>query len=571
VDSVVDAYPLNSAHRGILFHSLQCELTDVYLSVISFRIHGALDKILLLQAWQQIFSHHPSLRSGVVVDGVEDPLWVVHESIEPDWEFLDFTALRTEQRDKKQRDAINNLSKTRFKFAAEALMKFTLIKLDDNTHQLLWAVHHLLSDGWSTTVVLEDVSTAYAANVLGVAPSLPPALEYGHFISSQSKIELNPIKQYWSDYLTNRVPTPLVLNESLRKQNQVAQGAIETRFYVDEKRCQAIVEAARRFETTSNVLLIGAWSFILRDFCQHEIPLFGVTSSGRSANLSHIDRGVGLYASTLPLFVDTTESHSLKKWLSDIGRTLQVHAENDALSLGDIQKLVERDGSEPLLSCVVALAGHENNPCFGTEEKDGIKIDSVDFQIHSHFDISLLIKSGERISLNLVSQTDKLDKASIDTIFNRYMALIDLLTDPTCTSVTDFRNRWNQLAQYSQDVEASSTHMPHQRIDDWILDVAGQHATCPALVQGPRKLTYADLVQRARQLCNALNQAVDGYDQPIALCMSDRIDAIVAMLGVLLSNRCYLPLDSEQPFERSVSLCQEANCALEIILMYQCH
>jgi len=485
VESVVDAYPLNATHRGILFHSLQCEVTDVYLSVISLRIQGALDTALLLQAWQQAFAHHPSLRSGVVVDGVAEPLWVVHESIEPDWEYLDFTSLAPEECEKQEQAAVKKLSQTQFTFAAEALMKFTLITLNDNTHRLLWAVHHLLSDGWSTSIVLEDVSSAYAASVQGVTPTLPPALEYGRFIDSQSKLPLDPLKQYWSEYLTGRTPTAIKLREVLRDNWQCDQGAIETRTHLDEKLSQAIADAARRFKTTS--------------------------------------RGVGLYASTVPVIVDTADPGSLEDWFSGIGTTLLTHAAYDALALADIQKLVSREANETLFSSVVALAGHESDLCFGTTENNGVKIDSVDYQIHSHFDISLLIKPGDQTSLNLITQTDKLDASANDAIVKRYIAVLNWLVDASCTSLPELRQRCSQFAQQMLDTNLSAAPESHQRIDDWILDVASQHPTSVAVVQGDKRLTYAELVQNARQVSLGLHTKVEGNDRAIGICLADRV------------------------------------------------
>jgi len=568
VDSVVDAYPLNTAHRGILFHSLQCEEADVYLSVISLRVQGKLDTAVFQQAWQAVFSHHTSLRSGVVVDGMEDPLWVVHESIEPDWEVLDFSSLTPDQCEIKEAEALAAITRTKFAFASEVLMKFTLVKLSDDTHRLYWAVHHILSDGWSTSVVLEDVSTAYAACARGQTPSLPQTLAYSQFLASQANLERDQLNSYWSEYLRNCTPTPLRLSESVHDPERAQRHTIETRTQLDEARSLAIAEAARRYKTTSNTLLIGAWAFVLRDLCQHESPLFGVTLAGRFSELPAVERGVGLYASTLPFFVDTMDTRSKQEWLGDVGKSLQAHSENDALALVEIQKLVDRENNEPLFNTVVALAGHDSNLCFGAIEKSNILIDSVEFQIRSHFDVSLLIKPGQCTSLHLISQSEKLDLVSHNVILQRYTEALDLLIDPGCTSVSALRERWNQNNQQGLSTASNQSTVAHHRIDDWILDVARQQPAKHALVQGRERLTYAELEQRARQVSQALASKVDDHSRPIAIRLSNNIDAIVAMIGVLMSGRCYLPLDNQQPIARQAALCQDANCAL--IIAEQC-
>jgi len=285
----------------------------------------------------------------------------------------------------------------------------------------------------------------------------------------------------------------------------------------------------------------------------------------QSVNLPSIERGVGLYASTLPLFVDTKGEHDIKDWLGGIGKSLQAHAEHDGLALADIQKLIHREGNDPLFSSVVALAAHNSDLCFGSTNHNDIQIDSVDCQVPSHFELSLLVSVGEQVSLSLISQTDKLDETSNYAILNRYVEVLDLLSDSTCTSVPLLRQRWNLHGQQHYESGACGTLAPYQTIDDWIVDVASRQPSCLALVQGDRRITYADFVRKSRQLCRALEMNLGDHDRPVAICVSSGVDAIVAMIGVLLSGRCYLPLDPNQPLERQVQLCQDADCALVIV------
>jgi len=384
--------------------------------------------------------------------------------------------------------------------------------------------------------VLEDVTTAYAACVRGDTPSLPPALAYRRFLDKQSKLDLEPLRKYWSEYLQGRSPTPLMFVDTVRDASPIKQHAIETRIVIDESRCRAVSEAARRYETTSNVLMVAAWGIVLRDLCQHEAPLFGVTLAGRSVNLPSIERGVGLYASTLPLIVNTTGAQKLKDWLSGIGKSLQTHAEHDAIALADIQKTKEND----------------------------IQIDSVDCQVHSHFELSLLISAGEQLALRLISQTDKLDEASNDAVLNRYLQVLDLLSDSTCTTVSVLRQRWNLHEQKYYDAGSGRALLPYQTIDDWVMDVAKRQPSCVALIQGDTRITYAELSHKSRLLSSALEMNLSDHDHPIAICLSCGLDAIMAMIGVLTSGRCYLPLDPQQPAERKALLCKDADCALVI-------
>jgi len=196
--------------------------------------------------------------------------------------------------------------------------------------------------------------------------------------------------------------------------------------------------------------------------------------------------------------------------------------------------------------------------------KDPIQIDSVEFEIHSHFDISLLIKPGERTSLHLIGQTEKLDDRSCEVILKRYSQVLAMLSDASCTTVPVLRERWNQREQDSVEAGSSVVFSPYQKMHDWILDITNRHATNVALVQGGRSLSYAELQHKAQQVSQALDLMVDGHDRPIAISLASGIDTIIVMMGVLISGRFYLPLDHQQPVQRQALLCQDADCAVVI-------
>jgi len=226
-----------------------------------------------------------------------------------------------------------------------------------------------------------------------------------------------------------------------------------------------------------------------------------VTLAGRSANLAGIERGIGLYAATLPLCIDTLDQQSTKLWLQGIAKTLQSHADHDALAVADLQKLVNREINEPLFSTVVALAGHDSDLCFGTTQHDGIQMDSVEYQIRSHFDVSLLIKAGERISVHFISQTDKFDQAVNDSILERYKLALGLLIEPSCASVPLLRERWNHIELDNRDYSEAIALPPQRRIDDWILDVAQQNPISKFNIRQSRSPNWYLCRKRCRRDC----------------------------------------------------------------------
>jgi len=514
MNAVEDAYPLNTTHSGILFHSLQGE-EDVYVSTISLRITGKLDVDTLQQAWQRVFTHHPSLRSGIVVDGLDEPLWVVNKSINPEWQILDHARLSETEREAEERNLVETLQKTRFGFAADTLMRFTLIAHSEQRHRLLWTVHHIVSDGWSTSVVIEDLAQAYKEALESKPSTLREALPYRDFLSWQSQLDLTPLKAYWSNYLAGVIPSDLALSEPLLE--TADRQAIETRVELSQKLSLGINELARHNKTTGSAVLLAAWGLLLRDLCQQDSPMYGVTVAGRPAHLPNIDRSVGLYIATLPYICRISSNDTIEQWLQTTAKTLQKHAEHDALPIAELQKLIDREDSQPLFSTVVAIEGHEGGLSFGSTDDNSVVFDSIDYKIRSHFDLSLLITPSERTSLNLISQSASIDETANKRLLVNFQQIIELLTSNTCDTVNDLMNRWNEVKRQSlTQIQQTNTHTPYSRIDQWISDAAQRYINRPALIQGERSLTYQVLLDQATAVSQGINTQLKDSSHAIA-------------------------------------------------------
>ncbi len=558
MESIEDAYPLNATHSGILFHSLQSDASDDYLAVIHMRIVGALDVPCLQRAWCQVIDHHTSLRSGIVCDGLEEPLWVVHQSIEPEWEQHDYSRLSPEAQDDELKGALDRLVQWRFSFNGEPLLKFSLFKIDDRIYRLLWTVHHLISDGWSTAVVLEDLVCAYASFADGHPVDLKETLPYKQYLDWQSARSPEATRSYWSEYLSDINVTPLQLAD--RGNRSVVSDSVTTSMTLGAELHAKLGLCARRHRTTTSTLLLAAWGLVLRDYTQRSAPMFGVTVAGRPAQLAGVERTVGLFISTLPLCIDLTVDKPIADWLAELATTLQSHAEHAAQPLIEMHKLAGRSAGEALFDSVVAIEGHESDLCFASQKSSGIAIDSIDYRIRSHFKLSLLVATGGKTTLQLISQIESFDTVANQAMLNRYISVLHTLVADEIETPA----QWRAAGPKAAGVSLAPPPQTHSRIDQWILQSARRQPTKPALIQGQVSISYAVLERRAMSLAAAISHSQTDHSGPVAICLDFGVDAIVAMLAVLLAGRGYLPLDPEQPVARREALCTDAQCSLLI-------
>src|SRR5215216_5117410 len=175
---IEDLYPLSPVQQGMLFHSLYMPTAGVYFQQVSCILDGDLDVAAFRQAWTYVQARHAMLRSAVVWEDLDEPLQIVlRQATLPlsrhDWRNIPTDAQPQHMAAFMAADRARGLDLT-----AAPLMRLALIQLTDARYQLVWSRQHLLLDGWSVALVLQEVFASYAALVRGQRLELPTSRPY---------------------------------------------------------------------------------------------------------------------------------------------------------------------------------------------------------------------------------------------------------------------------------------------------------------------------------------------------------------------------------------------------------
>src|SRR5690242_7136067 len=161
--NVEDLYRLSPLQQGMLFHTLYTPHSGIYCEQIEMALPVKLDIAAFKRAWQLAIERHSILRTAFLWDGLEDPLQVVRQRVRFPWEELDWQGLSEEEQVERIR-TFRQLDLLReFDFSRAPLMRLTLFLLAPNRYHFLWTHHHILLDGWSVALLLEEISISYAA------------------------------------------------------------------------------------------------------------------------------------------------------------------------------------------------------------------------------------------------------------------------------------------------------------------------------------------------------------------------------------------------------------------------
>src|SRR5438093_5476112 len=176
--NIEDIYGLSPLQEGMLFHSLHSPGSGIYIEQACCRLRGDLRVGALKEAWRGVVDRHPALRISIVTEGLDRPLQIVRRGVRPAWREEDWRGIGREEQGDRLASLLREDRSRGFDLSAAPLVRFTLVRLGEAEWELVWTFHHLLLDGWSASMVLNEAVARYASLVRGREPRLAPARSY---------------------------------------------------------------------------------------------------------------------------------------------------------------------------------------------------------------------------------------------------------------------------------------------------------------------------------------------------------------------------------------------------------
>src|SRR3954468_5117033 len=181
--AVEDVYPLSPLQEGILFHCLYEPHQSSYVGTVSWRVEGGFDATALELAWRAVGARHSILRTAFVGHDLPTPLQVVMRQVVPLISRYDWSDCGAPEQSARLSSLQEADCRSGFDLSKPCLMRVAVVKLGEQLHQLMWAHHHLILDGWSLPILFREIQVCYSAFNAGSRPRLPPARPYRDYIS----------------------------------------------------------------------------------------------------------------------------------------------------------------------------------------------------------------------------------------------------------------------------------------------------------------------------------------------------------------------------------------------------
>jgi len=435
-------YPLSPMQEGILFHTLASVEPGMYFVQKSWPALGQLDPLALREAWRWAIDRHPILRTSFAWKNRERPLQIVHGRVALPWTEKDWRGISETRRREQMEELLREDRESPFDFARPPLMRFILVRTADDAYEFVWSHHHILLDGWSAFLALNDVFAAYEGFSQGREPESTGTRPFRDYIAWLGRQDPLRAEAFWKNHLRGFAgPMGLPIGKSIKEKSDgrekpegSADGLKEVR--LSSGRTKALKAFASRNRVTLSVLLQGAWALLLSHLCKRQDVVFGVVVSGRPADLEGVESMVGLFINTLPLRVMAPPAAPIVEWLKEVqARQLDIR-QFEYTPLYDVQRYCNLPGDSPLFETIVVF---ENYPGVGRSRHNSDKRGSLAGRayVRNNYPITIRSLPGAELPAQILYDARRFDEGAIETLLGHLESVWQCFIDSPACVVSD--------------------------------------------------------------------------------------------------------------------------------------
>jgi amino acid adenylation domain-containing protein len=545
--------PLSLAQQRLWFLAqLEPDCSAYHMSA-AFHLKGLLKVAALEQSLNEIVRRHEVLRTSFPSREGE-PSQVICTEIAFNLLLVDLRELpETEREAEVQRQAVEAAQQP-FVLATGPLFRFKLLHLSEEEYVLLLTLHHIVSDGWSFNVFLQELAALYEAFSAGKPSPLPELpIQYADFALWQRKWLQGDVLEaqltYWKQQLAN-LPTLQLPTDRPRPPVQTYHGA-NLLLKFPKNLTEALKTLSYQEGVTLFMTLLAAFKTLLSRYTGQDD--FAVGTPIASRNYSSIEGLIGFFVNMLVMRTEFSDNPSFRELLAQVRETcLEAYAHKDL----PFEKLVEELQPErnmnrnPLFQVVFAL---QNFP-MQTLDLPELTLNSFEFDSRTvRFDLELYLwDESEEITGFFAYNTDLFDAPTITRLTRHFQTLLEgIVADPD-QPISDLP-LLTAAERHQLLVEWNSTQADYPKeacIHQLFETQVEQTPDAVAVVFENQQLTYRELNCKANQLANYLQNLGVKPEVLVGICLERSPEMIVGLLAILKAGGAYVPLDPDYPAER---------------------
>ncbi|MCP4397916.1 MAG: amino acid adenylation domain-containing protein [bacterium] len=561
--------PLNEAQKQLwALAQIGDEESLAYNTYASLKLQGALQMTAMREAVKTAIERHEALRTTIDPNG---QLQMIHPSLEIELPIIDLSHSAENARDENVREWFIQESRTPFDLHNGPLFRISFVKLADDFHVFVLTAHHIVVDGWSTSVILREIGEFYSAACQSDVHDSPQSkisnlkspipLQLTDFLAWQNQQRWTPaMKQhetYWLKKFAKGIPVLNLPTDRPYPPIKSYHGARHT-IRLDEHFGRDALQLGKMHGCTRFMVLFSVYTALLHRLTGQDDILIGIPVLGRPPKDG--DTIVAYCTHLLLVCSHLDENATFLEHLKAIRGALFDGYEHQDYPFAElIEKLhVRGDVSRsPLVSAIFNL-----DQLVIVPEMYGLEIDLVAQPISfTAYDVNLNVTEiDDTLILDCDYNTDVFEPATIVRFLEQFKTILSKITANPEIHVTQLP-LLTEAERHKILVEWNDTTRPfpdRKCLHEIFEEQVERAPDAEAVVCGSRSLSYQELNTRANQLAHHLRTFDIGPDVRVGLCIDRSLEMIVGLMGIMKAGGTYVPLDPAYPKERLAFMLEES-------------
>ncbi len=543
-NEIIASYPLTDIQKGMLYEIASNNYsTPIYIVQNIFEIKDNFNLPFFIQAFNAVLNRHEILRSAIIQNSTSYAQVVYGEAKIP-YEFYDYTTLFFDEKESSFSVYLASDVNRGLEISKPPLMRLAFFKFGDANYRFVWTRHHILIDGVSAEMLIDELFTIYHALLEGEEWLLPKPIQYSQIYRDNQQTDIEVTKDYWLNALkgySNAALLPVLPNRSSNiKKIKHKHEMIEGNSY------SQLIKFVNKYSLTMNTVLQGALGLVLSHYSDKDNVMLGIVRAYPKEKTSNC---IGLFINTLPICLEANPSIKTIDYLRDIRQKNLLLREHVDIPLSKIKEWCSLSIEAPLYQCVMDYKPRSLNAVLKKHFSAPVCNASIRLDIPYPF-VFEIVNEGDALQIKLHFDAALLEDYYATSFLKHFKNVLTLMSqDVDCLSefTTLRKDELTKIFDWNKTQIAYPVHKTaHQLFEEQVQKTPSAIAIC----FGNQSLTYQMLNLQANQLANYLIEQGVVVETRVAIFLRPALNMIVAILGVLKAGGIYIPLDVQYPVER---------------------
>ncbi|HDR8115881.1 TPA: amino acid adenylation domain-containing protein [Bacillus cereus] len=558
--AVQPQYPLTENQKVLwLAHEME-QKTGLYHEPVSIQIKGDLDVQRLQKALQYIVNKHAALQM-CIINTPKGPKQMMREDVQVEIACYDWRSYQQEEKSLMLDQVLQEVLHAPFDFTSDALFRFQLFQLEQNNYLLHIVFHHIMFDGWSMGLFLQDLEKAYTSHVIEDESRISTLHSYNDLLQKQQNYmgteSYVTSELYWRAKLEGTLPWSAFPSSVFKPRiDSYKEGAYQT--FIDTELTDAIHHFAKTHRISTYRVLLSIYLVLLHHMTNQTDLVVGMPINMRERHTQEQDV-FGYFVNTVPLRISFSPDDTFIELVQKVSVLVQEALAHKEYPIHHMTNALHTAEEHIYSSFYATVFNMVILPPFHME---GLKTKVISHQKRvGAFDmVWRMMKIQEnQLQLEMDYNAALYTEQDVQLFVTRFQHIIQkVLSSSSCPLREVDLLLPQDYALYQQDVLVHATPIISKTLDQLIDEKANETPHCMAMTMENQSLTYQELQVRSNQVAQALLQKGLKKQERVSILMHRSMDAIVSMIGVLKAGGTYVPIDPDFPVERIHFMLQDS-------------